>query len=115
ANDSATTTGLGVMPIQQPSLSEPATRTAATVDRSRGGTGTGARTAVAYAKGQLLLGDASVTRRALDTTFTGRLEERMVKSDHVMLRPSLAGRGWVTGYSQLVIAPDDPFPQGFSL
>lgn len=116
ANDSATTTGLVVMPIQQPSLSEPTTWNAGTVDRSPGGTGTCARMAVEYAKGNLRLGEEFVQRSLLETTFTGRLEERFVKSDHVMLRPSLTGRGgWVTGYSQLVIAPDDPFPQGFSL
>lgn len=114
-DDSVTTTALVVMPIQQPQLSEPATWNAGTMDRSPGGTGTCARMAVEYAKGNLSLGEEFVQQSLLGTTFTGRLEDEVVKSDHIMLRPSLTGRGWVIGYSQLVVAPDDPFPHGFSL
>ncbi|MEC8444895.1 MAG: proline racemase family protein, partial [Actinomycetota bacterium] len=29
--------------------------------------------------------------------------------------PTITGRAWITGTSQHMLAPDDPFPRGFRL
>jgi proline racemase len=29
--------------------------------------------------------------------------------------PTITGRGWITGFANYVVAPDDPFPTGYTL
>lgn len=107
--------GAVVMPLEHPTLDDPSTWDVATLDRSPGGTGTCARMAVEYARGNLQLGEDFVQQSLLGTTFTGRLEREIQLHGQTMLQPTLTGRGWIIGHHQLVIAPDDPFPTGFVL
>lgn len=107
--------GTVVMPTQQPSLTDPVTWDAGTLDRSPGGTGTCARMAVEYAKGHLQLGEEFVQQSLLGTTFTGRLDREFEDHGQTMLKPTLMGRGWIVGHHQLIIEDDDPFPTGYVL
>jgi|SRR5947209_4494537 len=91
------------------------TGTGGVLDRSACGTGTCARMATLYARGQLGLGEDFCHEGILGTVFTGRLlrETRVGGSPAVV--PSLSGQAWITGLSQYVLDPDDPFPEGFTV
>ncbi|MGE3268561.1 MAG: proline racemase family protein [Chloroflexota bacterium] len=92
----------------------PATWTGA-VDRSPCGTGSCARMATLYARGQLPLGQDFVHEGILGTTFTGRLLETTTVGPYAAVVPTITGRAWITGMSQYVLAADDPFPEGFTV
>lgn len=83
------------------------------VDRSPCGTGTCARMAAMYAKGELGLDHAFVHEGILGTLFTGRLVKETTVGDRVAVVPALTGRAWITGFAQYVLDPEDPFPEGF--
>lgn len=84
-------------------------------DRSPCGTGTSARMAQLYARGELAIGDEFTNESFIGTRFRGRLIEttKVGKFDAVV--PSFTGRAWITGTAQYVLDPDDPFPAGFLL
>jgi proline racemase len=85
------------------------------LDRSPCGTGTCARMAVLHAKGQLPLGQDYVHEGILGTTFTGRLMEQTRVGPYSAVVPALSGQAWITGFSQYVVDPEDPFPNGFTV
>jgi proline racemase len=85
------------------------------LDRSPCGTGTCARMAALHAKGRLPLGQDFVHEGVLGTTFTGRLIEETRVGPYAAVVPTLAGQGWITGFAQYVVDPDDPFPDGFTV
>ncbi len=85
------------------------------LDRSPCGTGTCAKMAVMHAKGELALDTDFVHEGILGTTFTGRLIGTTTVGDHHAVVPTLTGRGWITGRSEFVVDPSDPFPEGFVL
>lgn len=89
--------------------------TRAILDRSPCGTGTSAQLATRYARGLVRIGDELRQEGILGTVFVARaLEERKV-GNHAAIVPSIRGRAWITSFSQYVLAPDDPFPEGFTV
>jgi proline racemase len=87
----------------------------ASLDRSPCGTGTSARMAVLHAKGQLPLHQDFVHESILGTLFTGRLVGETQVGPYRAVLPTISGRGWITGFSNYVLDPDDPFPEGFTV
>jgi proline racemase len=85
------------------------------LDRSPCGTGTSARMACLYARGQLSLGQPFVHQGVLGTTFTGMLHSCTTVGDLPAVVPSVEGRGWITGLSTHMLDRDDPFPQGYTV
>ncbi len=85
------------------------------VDRSPTGTGLSARLAVMYAQGQATVGDTLLARSIIDSEFLGRIEEEVVLNGTKAIRPSITGRAWLAGRSQLTLDRDDPWPQGYRL
>jgi proline racemase len=85
------------------------------LDRSPCGTGTCAKMAVMHAKGDLPLGKDFVHESILGTTFTGRLERTTRVGPHNGVVPTISGSAWITGFSQYVVDPEDPFPDGFTV
>ncbi len=85
------------------------------LDRSPCGTGTCAKMAALHAKGQLPLNQDFVHEGILGTTFTGRLVREARVGPHKAVVPTLSGRAWITGFSQYVLDPTDPFPEGFTV
>lgn len=85
------------------------------VDRSPCGTGTSAKMATLYAKGQLSMGEPFVNESIIGTRFTGRLlrEERI--RNRTVVVPEIAGNAYVTGFQQFVVDPNDPLRFGFRL
>ncbi|MEM9707465.1 MAG: proline racemase family protein [Pseudomonadota bacterium] len=85
------------------------------LDRSPCGTGTSAKMAVLHAKGLLAPGQDYVNAGPLRTAFTGRIEEKTKVGPYDAIVPSLSGRGWITGLSQYLLDPTDPFQTGFTI
>ena len=85
------------------------------LDRSPCGTGTCAKMAVLHARGELAVGQDYVNASPIGTRFTGRIERVTQVGGQEAIVPSLSGRGWISGVSQWMLDPDDPFPQGFTI
>ncbi len=85
------------------------------IDRSPTGTGCSARLAVLHARNQIKLGETFVGVSILDSTFTCRIESETFVGELSAIRPSIAGRGFITGTHQHLLDPDDPWPEGYRL
>jgi proline racemase len=85
------------------------------LDRSPCGTGTCARMATLHARGRLGIGQDFVHEGILGTTWTGRIVGEARVGPHAAIVPTLTGRAWITGYTEFVVDPDDPFPAGFTV
>jgi len=85
------------------------------VDRSPCGTGTSAKIAYLYAKGQLKKNEEFVYESIVGTMFRGKvLEEVQVgKFNGVILE--ITGSAYITGFNQFVIDAEDPLKYGFKL
>lgn len=92
----------------------PATWTGA-IDRSPCGTGTCAKMATLYAKGQLKLNQDFHHEGILGTIFTGRLLEETKIGDYTAVVPTLSGTAWITGLASYTVDPEDPFPEGYTI
>ena len=92
----------------------PSTWTGA-LDRSPCGTGTCAKMATLYARGKLGLNQDFRHEGLLGTIFTGRLIEETKVGGIQAVVPTLSGQAWITGLSNYVVDPDDPFPEGFTI
>jgi proline racemase len=103
-----------VLPSGAVDLDDPATWMG-TLDRSPCGTGTCARMAAKYARGELALGEQFVHESLLGTTFVGTLRDVTQVGPHAAVLPSVSGRGWITGFNHYVLDDDDPFPRGYTL
>jgi proline racemase len=84
-------------------------------DRSPCGTGTSARMAQLYARGELGLNTDFVNESIIGSRFTGRLVDTTAVGGLTAVVPTVKGRAWVTGMGQYLLDPTDPFPAGFLL
>ena len=85
------------------------------LDRSPCGTGTCAKMATLYARGQLGLNEDFHHEGILGTVFTGRLLAETQVGEYRAVIPSLSGPGWITGFASYVVDPSDPFPEGYTV
>jgi trans-L-3-hydroxyproline dehydratase len=85
------------------------------VDRSPTGTGTAGRVAQLVARGELDLGEELVNESIVGTVFVGKALERTKVADLDAVVPEVSGRGYVMGFNQWVVDPDDPVADGFFL
>jgi proline racemase len=92
----------------------PATWTGA-IDRSPCGTGTCARMATLFARGELCLNEDFHHEGILGTIFTGRLLSETRVGPYPAVIPTISGRAWITGFCNYVLEEDDPFPEGFTV
>lgn len=88
-------------------------RASGILDRSPCGTGTSAQIATLCARGRLGIGTDFRQEGILGTVFVARAIEETRVGTHAAIVPSIRGRAWITGFAQYVLAPDDPFPEGF--
>jgi len=84
-------------------------------DRSPTGTGTSARMAVLYARGQMRVGDSMIHESLIGSRFTGRIARATTVAGRPAIVPTIAGRAWITGLHTYLIDPADPWPQGFQV
>jgi trans-L-3-hydroxyproline dehydratase len=85
------------------------------LDRSATGTGLSARMAVLHARRLMRAGDAMTHASVLGTTFDGRIVEETHVGGRAAIVPTIRGSAWITGISQLLVDPTDPFPEGYLL
>lgn len=85
------------------------------IDRSPTGTGCSARMAVLHARGQLAVGQQFVATSLIDSRFDGQIEAVERRAGQTWVTPSIEGRAWITETRQLMVDPDDPWPQGYRL
>ncbi|GAA1941123.1 proline racemase family protein [Agromyces allii] len=82
-------------------------------DRSPCGTGTSARMAELWARGELALDTDFVNESFIGSRFVGRLIAETEVDGRPAVVPTITGRAWVTGTAQYMLDPSDPFPTGF--
>lgn len=85
------------------------------IDRSPCGTGTSARLAQLYAKGQLKVGDEYVHESFIGSKFTGKVEKAISLGDYKAMIPSIKGWARIYGHNTITIDEDDPYAFGFSV
>lgn len=83
------------------------------IDRSPTGTGVSAHLALLQARGEADIGSTLMARSIIDSVFTGRVEAVTQVGGLPAIVPSLTGRAWIYGRSELFLAPGDPWPQGY--
>jgi proline racemase len=85
------------------------------LDRSATGTGLSARMAALHARGAMRVGDGMTHASVLGTTFDGRIVAETTVGERAAIVPAIRGSAWITGITQLVVDPTDPFPEGYLL
>ncbi len=85
------------------------------VDRSPTGTGVSGRLAIHHARGEIDVDQAIEIESILGTRFTGRVRSTTRFGQHDAILPEVTGQAFVTGRSELLLAPDDPLREGFFL
>jgi len=83
------------------------------VDRSPCGTGTSARMALLYGRGEMKPTEELENASIIDTRFKGSIDEVVTVGGLKGIIPRIAGSAWITGFNQLVLDPADPLPEGF--
>jgi trans-L-3-hydroxyproline dehydratase len=85
------------------------------LDRSATGTGLSARMAALHARDYLQVGEAMTHASVLGTTFDGRIVSETTVGDRPAIVPAIRGSAWITGITQVIVDPTDPFPEGYLL
>jgi proline racemase len=85
------------------------------LDRSATGTGLSARMAALHARGALRVGDRMAHASVLGTTFEGRVVAETTVGGRAAIVPAIRGSAWITGVTQVLVDPTDPFPEGYLL
>jgi proline racemase len=83
-------------------------------DRSPCGTGTSARMAELWTRGELGLQTDFDNESFIGGHFIGRLIGETTIGDRPAVIPTITGRAWVSGLGQYLLDPSDPFPEGFT-
>ncbi len=85
------------------------------VDRSPTGTGLSGRMALAYARGEVMVGDPLIIESIVGSRFTGRVVEVTMCGDHPAVISEVEGTAHITGIHQFLLDPDDELASGFLL
>jgi proline racemase len=85
------------------------------LDRSPCGTGTSARIALLYARGEIGLNEPRRFEGVLGTCFTGEAVKAVERGGITYVTPRVTGRAYITGFHQFVLDDDDPLPEGFRI
>ncbi len=85
------------------------------LDRSPCGTGTSAKLATLYAKGQLKMNEDFIYESILQTKFKGKVIGETKVGDYDAIIPEISGSAFITGHNQFFIDPEDPVKYGFIL
>ena len=85
------------------------------LDRSPCGTGTSAKLAALYAKGQIGLNEEFVYESITGTMFKARALSEVMIGEYSGIVPQITGKAYVTGFNHYVINDDDPLKYGFKL
>lgn len=85
------------------------------LDRSATGTGLSARIAALHARDQMGVGDSMTHASVIGSTFDGRIVREVDLGGRRAVVPAIRGTAWITGVTQVIVDPTDPFPEGYLL
>ena len=85
------------------------------VDRSPCGTGTSAKLATLYSRGELKIGEDFVYESILGTMFRGKILGTTKVGDYDAVIPEITGKAYITGFNQLLFDDEDAVEYGFVL
>jgi proline racemase len=85
------------------------------LDRSATGTGLSARIAALHARGLMNVGDSMTHASVIGSTFDGRIVREASVGERGAIVPAIKGTAWITGVTQVLLDPTDPFPEGYLL
>jgi len=85
------------------------------LDRSPCGTGSSARMAALVARGELAVGETYISHSILNSRFECRVEKAQNINGTSAIIPSIQGRAWICGKSEILLDPDDPWQSGYRL
>jgi proline racemase len=83
------------------------------IDRCPTGTGCSARMALLHAQRRMGVGDIYRARSAIGSEFVCGIAAVTRLGERDAILPTVSGRAWITGTHQLVLDPDDPWPEGY--
>ena len=84
-------------------------------DRSPCGTGTSAKLATLYSRGEIKIGEPFVYESFIGSQFKGVIKEEATVGEFKAVVPQITGSAYVTGEATYVIDPDDPLKYGFKV
>lgn len=85
------------------------------IDRCPCGTGTCAKMAVLFERGELGLNEEFRHEGILGTIFTGKLVAETSVGPYKAVVPTIGGTAWISAFTNYVVDPTDPFPNGFTV
>jgi proline racemase len=85
------------------------------VDRSPCGTGSSANLTTMHARGKAKVGDLFKSRSIIGSEFEVGLSAETTVAGKPAIIPTIAGRGFTFGLSQVALDPFDPMAEGFAL
>ena len=85
------------------------------VDRSPCGTGTSAKMATLFAKGELKMGEKFFYESILGTIFEGEIVGKAKVGEYDAVIPQITGSAYIIGFNHFVIDETDPVKYGFIL
>ncbi|WP_428618888.1 4-hydroxyproline epimerase [Shewanella sp.] len=85
------------------------------IDRSPCGTGTSARLAQLYSRGELKVGDEYTHESIIGSQFVGRIEAATKVGEFDAIMPSIKGWARITGHNAITVDDDDPYAFGFQV
>jgi proline racemase len=83
------------------------------VDRSPTGTGVSARLAALHARGEVAAGEEIAIESIIGSRFTGRIVGEARVAEYAAVIPEVGGRGFLSGFCQFMLDPEDEAGQGF--
>lgn len=91
----------------------PVRSTVGVLDRSPCGTGTSARIALLSEQGRLAVGERIVQESILGGKFIGTLTGVGAVGNYAAVETTISGRAFITGFAQVIVDEEDPYPNGF--
>lgn len=85
------------------------------IDRSPCGTGTSAKVAVLYAKGELMQGQEFVHESIVGSIFRAKVLEETTVGGLPAVIPQISGSAWITGFHQFMFQDQNELNRGFFL
>lgn len=84
-------------------------------DRSPCGTGTSAKLATLYKRGEIGIGEPFIYESFIGSKFKGEILKETKVGEFDAIVPQITGSAYVTGQATYVIDPDDPLKYGFQV
>ena len=85
------------------------------VDRSPCGTGTSAKMATLFARGELKVGEPFYYESILGTIFEGKILDTAKVGGYDAVIPQITGSAYITAFNHFVMEENDPLKYGFVL